>query len=139
MVNQVRMGQVLSGVVLLFMVFDGVIHVLKIAPVVEAFNQLGYPIATAVPLGMLEIACVALTLIPATRVVGALLLTAYFGGAVATQLRAGAPLFPMVFPVLLGALLWAGLYLRDSRVGALVLTTSSAARYVSCTSSERVA
>ena len=100
------------------MVFDGVIHLLKIAPVVEAFAQLGYPVSAAVPLGVIELVCVALTLIPTTRLFGALLLTAYFGGAVATQLRVGAPLFSVIFPVLLGVLLWAGLALRDSRVRA---------------------
>src|SRR5437016_9734272 len=118
MARRIRTGQVLQAVVLLFMVFDGVIHLLKIAPVVEAFAQLGYPVSAAVPLGVVELVCVALTLIPTTFLFGALLLTAYFGGAVATQLRVGAPLFPVIFPVLLGVLLWAGLALRDSRVRA---------------------
>ena len=123
--TQVRTGQVLSAIVLLFMVFDGVIHLLRIAPVVDGFRQLGYPLSTAVPLGIVEIACVALYLIPATRMIAAVLLTAYFGGAVATQVRAGAEWFPVVFPVLLGALLWSGLSLSDGRVRVLLTATGA--------------
>ena len=125
--TQVRTGQALSALVLLFMSFDGAIHLLRIAPVVDAFRQLGYPLAAAVPLGIIEIVCVALYLVPATRVIATLLLTAYFGGAVATQVRAGAEWFPILFPVLLGALLWSGLSFSDGRARRL-LTTAAAAR-----------
>jgi len=128
MATLVRTGRFFSGLVLAFMAFDGAIHLLKIAPVVDAFAQLGYPITAAVPLGVLEIACVVLTLIPATRMFGALLLTAYFGGAVATQLRVSAPLFPLTFPVLLGGLLWGGLLLQDARVRQLTLDISARPR-----------
>jgi hypothetical protein len=93
---------------------------LKPAPVVEAFAQLGYPLGVAVGLGILELACTALYVIPRTAVLGAVLLTAYLGGAVSTQLRAGAGWFPTIFPVLVGAILWAGLALRDARVRALL-------------------
>ena len=120
MVKQQRSGQVISALVVLFMVFDGVIHVMRIAPVVDAFAQLGYPLRMAVPLGILELCIAALYAIPGTAVIGAMLLTAYFGGATAAQLRIGADLFPIVFPVLLGALLWGGLYLRDERIRALM-------------------
>ena len=123
--TQVRTGQLLTAVVLLFMTFDGVIHLLRIAPVVDAFRQLGYPLAAAVPLGVVEIACVALYLVPATRAIAAVLLTAYFGGAVATQVRAGADWFPVIFPVLLGVLLWSGLSFTDGRVRR-ALTASAA-------------
>jgi DoxX-like protein len=123
--TRVRTGQVLTAVVLLFMTFDGVIHLLRIAPVVDAFRQLGYPLAAAVPLGVVEIACVALYLVPATRAIAAVLLTAYFGGAVATQVRAGADWFPVIFPVLLGVLLWSGLSFTDGRVRR-ALTASAA-------------
>jgi hypothetical protein len=123
--TQVRTGQVLTAVVLLFMTFDGVIHLLRIAPVVDAFRQLGYPLAAAVPLGVVEIACVALYLVPVTRAIAAVLLTAYFGGAVATQVRAGADWFPVVFPVLLGVLLWSGLSFTNGRVRR-ALTASAA-------------
>ena len=126
MTTQVRTGQVLSALVLLFMSFDGAIHLLRITPVVDAFRQLGYPLTAALPLGIIEVVCVALYLVPATRVIAAVLLTAYFGGAVATQVRAGAEWFPVLFPVLLGALLWGGLSFSDGRVRRL-LTTAAAA------------
>jgi hypothetical protein len=112
-------GRILNTLVILFMAFDGIIHVLKPAPVVEAFAQLGYPLRVSVGLGILELACVALFVVPRTAVLGAVLLTAYFGGAVASQIRIGAGLFPVIFPVILGVLLWGGLALRDSRVRAL--------------------
>ena len=83
-------GRVLSALVVVFMVFDGVIHVLKPTPVVEAFAQLGYPLGVSVGLGIVELACTALYAIPRTAALGAVLLTAYLGGAVATQVRIGA-------------------------------------------------
>ena len=115
-------GRTLSTVVVLFMLFDGTIHVLKPAPVVESFAQLGFPLRVAVGLGIVEIACTALYAIPRTAALGALLLTAYLGGAVATQVRAGAGWFPTIFPVLLGAILWAGLALRDARIRNLIVS-----------------
>ena len=120
MVKQVQTGQVISALVVLFMVFDGVIHVMRVAPVAEAFAQLGYPVRVAVPLGILELVIAALYAIPGTTIIGAMLLTAYLGGATAAQVRIGAGLFPIVFPALLGALLWGGLYLREERVRALI-------------------
>ena len=113
-------GRVLSTLVILFMVFDGVIHVLKPAPVVDAFAQLGYPLAVSVGLGIVELACTVLYAIPRTAALGAVLLTAYLGGAVATQVRIGAGVFPTIFPVILGAVLWSGLALRDTRVRAFI-------------------
>jgi hypothetical protein len=113
-------GRVLSGLVVVFMVFDGVIHILKPTPVVEAFAQLGYPLGVSVGLGIVELACTLLYAIPRTAVLGAVLLTAYVGGAVATQVRIGAGVFPTIFPVILGAILWTGLALRDARVRAFI-------------------
>jgi hypothetical protein len=120
MTKLVRAGQVMSALVVVFMVFDASIHIMKIPAVVDAFAQLGYPLNVAVPLGVLELACTALYVIPATSVVGGILLSAYFGGAVATQVRVAAPVFPVLFPAMLGALMWGGLYLRDSRVPTLI-------------------
>jgi DoxX-like family len=120
MVKKVRTGQVISGLVVLFMVFDGVIHVMRVASVVDALAQLGYPLRVAVPLGILELFIAILYAIPGTAVIGAMLLTAYLGGATATQVRIGADPFPILFPALVGALLWGGLYLRDARVRALL-------------------
>lgn len=114
-------GRVLSGLGAAFMIFDGVIHVLKIAPVVEAFQQLGYPIGASRTLGLIELICVALYLLPRTSLLGAVLLTGYLGGAIATQVRVGAPLFSVtLFPVYVALLLWGGLYLRDRQVRSLI-------------------
>ena len=114
-------GRVLSGLGALFLLFDGVIHVLKITPVVEAFAQLGYPLGVSVTLGIIEIVCVILYLIPRTSVFGAILLTGYLGGAIATQVRVGAPLFSTtLFPIYVALLIWGGLYLRDDVVRALI-------------------
>ena len=114
-------GRVLSGLGALFLLFDGVIHVLKITPVVEAFAQLGYPLGVSVTLGIIEIVCVILYLIPRTSVFGAILLTGYLGGAIATQVRVGAPLFSTtLFPIYVALLIWGGLYLRDDAVRALI-------------------
>lgn len=114
-------GRILSWLAALFLAFDGVIHVLKIAPVVEAFGQLGYPLGTAVTLGVIELVCVALYLFPRTAVLGAVLLTGYLGGAIATQVRIGAPLFSTtLFPIYVAIFLWGGLYLRDDRVRSLI-------------------
>ena len=114
-------GRVLSALGALFMVFDGVIHILRIAPVVEAFAQLGYPLSASRTLGVIELICVALYLWPRTAAFGAILLTGYLGGAIATQVRVGAPLFSTtLFPVYVGLLLWGGLYLRDERVVSLI-------------------
>ena len=114
-------GRVLSTLAAVFMVFDGVIHVLKPAPVVQAFAQLGYPLSASVGIGVLELVFTALYVIPRTAALGAVLLTAYLGGAVATQLRAGSGWFETIFPVIIGAIVWAGLALRDARVRALVI------------------
>jgi len=114
-------GRGLTTLVVLFMIFDGVIHIVKPAAVVEAFAQLGYPIRVAIGLGVVELLCTALYALPRTAVLGALLLTAYFGGAIATQVRIGAGWFSTIFPVLLAAVMWGGLALRDARVRALII------------------
>lgn len=114
-------GRIISALPVLFLLFDSVIHIMKIAPVVEAFAQLGYPASVARSLGILELVCIVLYVIPRTSVLGAILLTGYLGGAVATNLRVGLPLFGHVlFPVYIGVLLWGGLLLRDERLRALV-------------------
>ena len=114
-------GRIMGGVAVLFLLFDSAIHVLRIAPVVAAFTQLGYPVSLARGLGVLELVCVVLYLIPRTSVLGAILLAAYLGGAVATQVRIGSPLFSTVlFPVYVGVILWGALYLRDDRLRALL-------------------
>ena len=114
-------GRILSGIAALFMVFDGVIHVMRIPPVVDAFAQLGYPVSLALGLGVLELICVAVYVIPRTAVLGAILLTGYLGGAIAAQVRIGSPLLSTtLFPVYVAAMLWGGLYLRDDRLRTLI-------------------
>jgi hypothetical protein len=114
-------GRVLSGLGMLFMVFDGVIHVMKIPVVVDAFTELGYPVSASVALGVIELALVALYAFRRTSILGAILLTGYLGGAIATQVRVGAPLFSTtLFPVYVGLILWGGLYLRDAVVRAII-------------------
>ena len=113
-------GRIMSALPVLFLLFDAVIHVMRIPPVVEGFAKLGYSISLAIPLGIIEIVCLVLYVIPRTSVLGAVLLTGYLGGAVATNLRTGAPLFSNVlFPVYVGVLLWGGLYLRDNSLRAV--------------------
>lgn len=114
-------GRIISALPVLFLIFDSVIHIMKIAPVAEAFDQLGYPLSVVRSLGIIELCLVVLYVIPRTSVLGAILLTGYLGGAVATNLRVGLPLFGHVlFPVYIGIMLWGGLILRDERVRTLV-------------------
>jgi hypothetical protein len=114
-------GRILSGLMGAFLLFDAGIHLLKPAPVVEAFAKLNLPIRFAVTLGIVELLCVALYAIPATSILGAILLTGYLGGAVAIQMTSGNPFFgEVLFPVYVGVILWGGLYLRDERLRALI-------------------
>ena len=114
-------GRILSGLVAAFLVFDATIHVMRPAPVVAGFAQLGFPLSTAVTLGIIELAFIVLYLIPRTSVFGAILLTGYLGGAIAAQVRIGAPLFSTtLFPIYVALFLWVGLYFRDARVRALI-------------------
>jgi hypothetical protein len=114
-------GRILSGLVVLLLIPDGIIKFIKPAPVVDAFAHLGLPLSISVTLGILLLLCTALYAIPRTSVLGAILLTGYLGGAVATHLRIGDPLFSHVlFPTYLGVLLWLGLYLREERLRALI-------------------
>ena len=119
--KRVWAGRVLSALGALFLLFDGIIHILKITPVVEAFAQLGYPLGSARALGVIEIISVALYLLPRTSVLGAILLTGYLGGAIATQVRVGAPLLSTtLFPIYVALFVWGGLYLRDDHVRSLI-------------------
>lgn len=117
---RVRTGYVLTALATLFMVFDGVIHILKPAMVTQAFVELGYPMSVSVELGVLVLCCVALYAFPRTSVLGAILLTGYLGGAVSTHVRVGNPMFEQLFPVIFGIIIWAGIYLREARLGELV-------------------
>ena len=114
-------GRIVSALPILFLLMDSVMKLLKPTFVVDATVKLGYQESTIVPLGIVLLTCVILYVIPQTSVLGAILLTGYLGGAVATHVRVGDPLFSHVlFPVYLGILIWLGLYLRDVRLRALV-------------------
>jgi len=113
-------GRILSALPVLFLVFDAVIKLINIQPVKDASIQLGLPVGLAPSIGILLLACLAVYLIPSTAVLGAILLTGYLGGALAIQVRVGAAPFSLVFPLIIGALLWGGLFLRDQQLRALV-------------------
>jgi hypothetical protein len=114
-------GRIISGVVTAFMLFDGIFKLPKPAPVVDSFKTLGYDPNIAIPIGVLALLCAILYATPSTAILGAILLTGYLGGAVATHVRVGDPLFThILFPVYLGGLAWLGLYLRDERLRGLI-------------------
>lgn len=110
-------GRVLSGLVIVFLLFDGAIKLIPLDVVVETSRQLGIPTNLAVTLGVLTLLGTLLYAYPRTSVLGAILLTGYLGGAIYVHVRAGSPLFShTLFGVYLGILLWGGLYLRDERL-----------------------
>jgi len=111
-------GRIISGLVVAFLLFDAIIKVVKLAPAVEGTARLGYPVSVVLPLGIVLLVSTALYAIVRTSVLGAILLTGYLGGATATQVRVQDPWF--LFPVLLGVLVWTGLFLRDDRLRALI-------------------
>jgi hypothetical protein len=114
-------GRVLTAIPILFLTFDGAAKVANVAAVRESMVQLGYPADVGVGIGIVLLACVALYAIPRTSVLGAILLTGYLGGAIATHVRVGNPLFShTLFPIYIAAMIWGGLYLRDARLRALV-------------------
>jgi len=115
-----RTGRVLSGLAAAFLAFDSVGKLLQLKPVMQGTAQLGYSTEAVSPLGIVLLARVVIYLVPRTAVLGALLLTGYLGGAVATHVRIGNPLFTHVLtPTYFAALIWGGLMLRDARVRAL--------------------
>lgn len=110
-------GRVLSGLAIAFLTFDAVIKLLEIEMVRKGTVELGYPVEVAFPLGVVLLGSVVVHLIPRTRLLGALLITGYLGGAVATHVRVEHPLFShTLFPIYVAILIWAGLVLRDRRV-----------------------
>jgi hypothetical protein len=119
-----RIGWVLSGLAILFLVMDSGMKLLALPIVIESSAALGFNgVAMAHGLGVVLIACTILYAVPRTSVLGAILLTGYLGGAVATHVRVGNPLFSHVlFGVYLGVIVWAGLYLREPRLRTLIPT-----------------
>lgn len=113
-------GRIISGLAGLFLLVDGVMNLFKPPMVVEGTLKYGYPESVIIPLGVVLTACTLLYFVPRTAVLGAVLLTGYLGGAVATHVRAGEGWFPILFPVLFGALVWGGLWFRDQRLRNLL-------------------
>ena len=113
-------GRIMSALPALFLFVDGATKLVKPEVVVKATVELGYAEAVILPLGVVLLACTILYVIPRTAVLGAILLTGYLGGAVATHVRAGQGPFEILFPVVFGALLWGGLVLRDDQLRALL-------------------
>jgi hypothetical protein len=111
-------GRIISGLPVLLMVFGATFGVLKPAFALPGFVQFGYPERFFLPICILELASAIVYAIPRTSVLGAILLTGYLGGATATHVRLGDPLF--IVPVIVGVMIWGGLFLRDDRVRALI-------------------
>ncbi len=114
-------GRILSGIAVLFLLFDAAIKVLRVPMAVEGTTELGYPAQVVFPLGLLQLGLLALYVIPRTAPFGALLWTGYLGGAIVTHFRVDNPLLThTLFPIFVAALIWGGLYLRDPRVRAVL-------------------
>ena len=114
-------GRVMSGLVTAFLLFDGAIKLVPLPVVGETLEALGFPAGLARGLGVLTLACAALYALPRTALLGAILLTGLLGGAMATHLRVGSPVFShLLFGLYLGLVAWGGLYLRDPRLRALL-------------------
>jgi hypothetical protein len=119
--RQVWVGRVITGLAVLFLLFDALMKLLRIPAAVDGTRQLGYPESVVLPLGILQIVLLILYVVPRTAVLGAVLWTGYLGGAIATHVRMGNPLFSHVlFPIYVAALLWGGLWLRDRRLRAVL-------------------
>jgi DoxX-like family len=114
-------GRAMSGLVLLFLVMDGITKLVMIQPVIDATTQLGFPLGLIRPIGIIVIACAALYAVPRTALLGAILTTGLLGGTIASKIRLEEPLFSQaLFGLYVGVLLWGGLYLRDGRLRTLL-------------------
>lgn len=114
-------GRGLSALAVLFLLFDSMGKLLEVQPVVAGATHLGYPASTVFPLGVILLLCVVAYAIPSTSTLGAVLLTGYLGGAIATHVRVENPLFShTLFPIYVALFVWGGLFLRDARLRALL-------------------
>jgi hypothetical protein len=113
-------GRILSSIVVLFLVFDAVMKVVKEPHVVEATVSLGYPPSLLIGIGLALLVCTIVYVTPRTSILGAVLLTGYLGGAIASNMRVGHSVFECAFPVIVGGLIWGGLFLRDDGLHALL-------------------
>ena len=117
---QLLTGRVLTGLAVAFLLLDSLMKVAQSKPSIEASTTLGYPVSTVFGIGLVELIALVLYVVPRTSFIGAVLLTAHLGGAIATHVRVGNPLFSHVlFPTYVALFIWGGLYLRDSRLRAV--------------------
>lgn len=115
-------GRTMSGIAILFLLFDSIIKVLGFAAAVEGTTQLGYPATAVLPIGIIELICLFIYMVPRTSILGAVLLTGYLGGAIATHVRVESPLFThILFPIYVAVLIWGGLLLRDPQLRKFIL------------------
>ncbi len=113
-------GRIISGLTVLFMLFDGAMKIVKPVAVVEATKRLGFPESAITGVGITLLVCTLLYVIPRTAILGAVLITGYLGGAVATMVHASSSFFETIFPILFATLVWLGLWLRDERARRLI-------------------
>ena len=114
-------GRAISGLITVLLLMDAVMKIAQVAPVMEGTVKVGYPASAVLPIGIILLLCLICYVIPRTAVLGAILLTGYLGGAVATNFRISTPLFSYILvPVYVGVLVWGGLFLQDERLRALI-------------------
>jgi len=109
-------GRVISTILVLFLIFDGVTKVMQESQIIQGLAKAGYPPNVAVPLGLTVLFFTLLYAIPRTSILGAVLLTGWLGGAVDSMVRMASPAPLFLFPIIFGILVWLGLYLRDDRL-----------------------
>jgi hypothetical protein len=113
-------GRSISGVAVLFLLLDTLAHLAVPPPVADAFREIGFPLGLSVSLGVLEAILIVIYVLPPTAILGSILLTGYLGGAVAIHLRVEHPVFQMLFPVIVGVLIWGGVFVREAQLRALI-------------------
>ena len=118
MKKKIWAGRVVSGLVVLFILFAAIMKLLQLDTVIQGFQQSGFAARLVPVVGIIELVCTVVYLIPQTRFLGAILMTGLLGGAVATNLRIGEPTW--IMPAVIGVLVWLGLFLRDEQVRALI-------------------
>ena len=119
--SRLWVSRILSGVVIIFLLFDAITKLMMVPPVIEGTKKLGYPIELIPVIAIILLICTILYIIPKTSIFGAILLTGYLGGAVASNLRIESPLFSnTLFPVYFAVLVWGAIFLRDNRVSSLI-------------------
>jgi DoxX-like protein len=116
-------GRIVGSLIVLFLVFDGVVKLLKMNVAIEGTVRLGYPARLVAAIGLVEMVCAAVYALPRTSMLGAILLTGYLGGATATQVRLEDPWF--LLPVLIGVLAWGALWLRDPTIGGYLIRSTT--------------